>query len=171
MTITYISAKYIDADETTICAEGDDGSVISIPANTPNRYRDELVKQGITIAPYAEPEKTWEDVARLQSELLSPTSEVTWRIMRYQTQEALIGVEPTETEEAYQELLQYCEDVRNQDDNASLPQEADTTLRTLELPIKRRRPVAEPPKPTVPLEGTTPDIPDPVSPLDASGDS
>lgn len=136
MKITYTSAKLIDEAETTICAVTEDGDVLSVPVGR-NRYYRQLIKQGITIDPYQAVTSSWEDVTKLQSQKLGVNTEVTWRIMRYQTQDALEGATPSETPEKYQELLQYCEDIRKQNNSFDItPAEAITAINNLVVPIQ-----------------------------------
>ena len=81
---------------------------------------------------------TWLDVTALQCGLLGTSSAVTQRIMRYQTQMALDTPAPKENAAKYQELLQYCEDVRAQNDIAinPTPQEAIDALKALAIPAE-----------------------------------
>ena len=62
------------------------------------------------------PAKTWTDVDNLQNGLLSVNSNVMKRVVRYQTQNDLTGKTPKENATKFQELLQYCQDVRDADE-------------------------------------------------------
>ena len=50
----------MDADNNSISADFD-GQVINVPVDSANRHYAEIVEQGIEIAPYVEPELSWED--------------------------------------------------------------------------------------------------------------
>lgn len=79
---------------------------------------------------------TWDDVDSLQNELLSVNSSVMKRIVRYETQLALTGKTPKENATKYQELLQYADDVRDNDATThATPQLALDALNALPEPI------------------------------------
>lgn len=80
------------------------------------------------------PDSTWDDVDTLQNTLFNSTK-VMRRIARYETQTALTGQSTSETETKYQELLQYCQDVRDCDNTTyEDPQDALDALNALIVP-------------------------------------
>ena len=81
------------------------------------------------------PAKTWDDVDNLQNQLLSVNSSVMKRVVRYDTQDKLTGKTPKENATKFQELLQYCQDVRDADETThATPQLAIDALNALTEP-------------------------------------
>jgi len=74
----------------------------------------------------------WDDVRALQSKLFSKTN-AGWRIARYQTQEPLGNTD--ETWEKYNEMLNYLQDIRiNDEATHATPQDALDALNNLTEP-------------------------------------
>lgn len=95
----------------------------------------EITPELITYTPYVY-EPTWDDVSKLQNELFD-NKEIQKRITRYETQLALTGKTPKETATKYQELLQYCQDIRDADEtNHATPQLAIDALNALTVPTE-----------------------------------
>ena len=81
--------------------------------------------------------KTWDNVEELQNKLLGVDTEVSWRLARYKSQKDLTGQSTTETGAKFQEILQYCQDVRDADEtNHATPQEAMDALNALTVPAE-----------------------------------
>ena len=80
---------------------------------------------------------TWADVKDLQNELFSTDAEVAWRIMRYNRQKDHTGTSPKESSAKYQELLQYYQDVSDNDETLhATPQLALDALNALTIPTE-----------------------------------
>lgn len=74
---------------------------------------------------------TWMNVSALQNSMID---DVMWRVVRYQTQD-ILGVVPNETPEKYLELLQYMQDIRDNDEDLhATPDEALAALQSLVKP-------------------------------------
>lgn len=83
------------------------------------------------------PVKTWEDVDALQNKMFSLTSPVASRIARYKSQQGLTGQSTKESASKFQEMLQYCQDIRDSDETTySTPQEALDALNALVEPTE-----------------------------------
>lgn len=78
---------------------------------------------------------SWTDVKDLQIRLLASNTEVAWRIARYKSQKDLIGKETKEDDDKFQDLLQYSQDVRDNDETShATPQQALDVLNDLNPP-------------------------------------
>lgn len=117
--------------------EGADDEVwYTASSNDTEHHSQELYNNSINgdygdIAEYVEPSKVWSEVDRLQNKLIE---EIMPRVSRYMTQEAL-GITPKETPEKYQEMLQYLQDIRDNDETLhSNPDDAIAALEGLVKP-------------------------------------
>ncbi len=82
-----------------------------------------------------DPVPTWEDVDKLQNQLLSVNTNLMKRITRYKLQFDLTGKTPKEDSTKYQLLLQHCQNIRDADEtNHATPDLAITALNALTEP-------------------------------------
>lgn len=78
----------------------------------------------------------WLTVKNLQKQLLSSGTDTAWRMARYTSQDALQGKSPKENSSKMQDLLQYCQDVRDCDETnyPGDPEAAIDALNALSIP-------------------------------------